>query len=431
MRKHNMAVKLGFLVTWVAAVSLLATAEPTPAVGGGPEPHSSAYLGVHIEEVSQQTASQLKLSEASGALISYVDQDGPACKAGLKTNDVVIGFNGTKIQTPDQLSEMIHTTAAGKLVKLTVLRDGQKKDIDVTLGAWPHAVVRAQNLPPAPYMGFAPPSVRMPDIDVPTFNVLASRHGVVVESLCPQLSDYFGVPRGQGVLVRSVEKGSPGEAAGLKAGDVITKVNNEAVHDMADWRRAMHVRSGKIQVSVVRDKREQTVVLNLPESRDTSELQQQDWSGFADQMEAFQQQMDQLGPELARQSEMMASMQPSEQELEQMRQDIERSMKLKQKDIEQMQQDIQKSIPSQEELQKEIEKSMKLKQKDLEKMKLDLKAFMPSQQELDEIRREVDESMKNLTPQLQQQMEQFKKQMEEQKLNLQEMLKGFDNEHEF
>ena len=410
MRKHNMVVKLGFLVTWVAAVSLLATAGPTPAVGGGPEPHSSAYLGVHIEEVSQQTASQLKLSEASGALITYVDQDGPACKAGLKTNDVVVGFNGSKIQTPDQLSEMIHTTAAGKLVKLTVLRDGQKKDIDVTLGAWPHVVVRAQNLPPVPYMAFAPPSVRMPDVDVPTFNVLASRHGVVVESLCPQLSDYFGVPRGEGVLVRSVEKGSAGEAAGLKAGDVITKVNNETVHDMADWRRAMHVRSGKIQVSVVRDKREQTVVLNLPESRDTSELQQQDWSGFADEMEAFQQQMDQFGPELERQSEMMASMQPSEQELEQ------------------MQQDIQKSIPSQEELQKQIEKAMKLKQRDLEKMKLDLKAYMPSQQELDQMRREVDESMKNLTPQLQQQMEQFKKQMEEQKLNLQEMLKGFDNE---
>ncbi len=410
MRKHNMVVKLGFLVTWVAAVSLLATAGPTPAVGGGPEPHSSAYLGVHIEEVSQQTASQLKLSEASGALITYVDQDGPACKAGLKTNDVVVGFNGSKIQTPDQLSEMIHTTAAGKLVKLTVLRDGQKKDIDVTLGAWPHVVVRAQNLPPVPYMAFAPPSVRMPDVDVPTFNVLASRHGVVVESLCPQLSDYFGVPRGEGVLVRSVEKGSAGEAAGLKAGDVITKVNNETVHDMADWRRAMHVRSGKIQVSVVRDKREQTVVLNLPESRDTSELQQQDWSGFADQMEAFQQQMDQFGPELERQSEMMASMQPSEQELEQ------------------MQQDIQKSIPSQVELQKQIDEAMKLKQRDLEKMKLDLKAYMPSQQELDQMRREVDESMKNLTPQLQQQMEQFKKQMEEQKLNLQEMLKGFDNE---
>src|SRR5271167_4959293 len=341
MRKH-ITMKLGLLVILVAA-TMLATAEPRPAVGGWSDPHSAAYLGVHIEQVSSQTASNLKLSEASGALVTYVDQDGPACRAGLRNNDVVVGFNGSKVQTPEQLSELIHATAAGKTVKLAVVRDGQKKDIDVTLGVWPNAVAHASHaLPPAAAMAFGPPpGIAVPDIDVPSFTTLSSRHGVVVESLCPQLSDYFGVQHGHGVLVRSVEKGSPGEAAGVKAGDVIVKINNEAVHDMADWRRAMHVRSGKIQISVVRDKHEQTLVLNLP-SRDTSKLQDQDWSGFADQMQAFQQEMDKLGPEIARsQTEMLATMKPSEQEMEQMRQDIERSMKLKQKDIEKMQKEMQ------------------------------------------------------------------------------------------
>src|SRR5271167_546261 len=434
MRKHA-TMKLGMIVTWVAVATLLATAEPRPALGGSPDSHSGAYLGVGIEQVSSQTASNLKLSEASGALITYVDQDGPACRAGLRINDVVVGFNGSKIQTPDQLSELIHAATAGKTVKLTVVRDGQKKDIDVTLGASPNAVAHVRALPPAPPMAFAPPAIVVPDIDVPSFTTLSSRHGVVVESLSPQLSDYFGVQHGQGVLVRSVEKGSPADSAGLKAGDVIVKVNNEALHDMADWRRAMHVRSGKIQVSVVRDKHEQTVVLNLPASRDTSKLQEQDWSGFADQMQALQQEMDKLGPEFARsQTEMLANMKPSEQEMEQMREEIERSMKLKQKDIEKMQKEIQKSLPSQkdlEKMQKQFEKSMKLQQKDLEKMRIDIQAAMPTQQEFDQIRREVDESMKNWTPQLQQQMEQLKKQMEEQKLNLQEMLKGLDSEHEF
>src|SRR5208283_3957573 len=200
------------------------------------------------------------------------------------------------------------------------------------------------------------------DVDVPSFTTLASRHGLVVESMCPQLADYFGVPHGQGVLVRSVEKGSPAEAAGLKAGDVIVKVNNETVHDMADWRRAMHVRAGKVPVSVVRDKHEQTLMLNLPASGDTSKWQGQNWPGFEDQMQAFQQEMEKLGPELERsQTEMLAEMRPSEQELEQMRKDIEDSMKLKQKDIEKMQKEIQKSMPSQKDLQKQIEKSMKLK----------------------------------------------------------------------
>src|SRR5271165_6182026 len=418
--------RLGFVVVMIAAATAIAMAEPS---AGWPDQHS--YLGVHIDQVTPQTASALKLSDTSGALISYVDQDGPACRAGLKNNDVIVGFNGSKIQNPDQLQDVIHATPAGKTVSLTVVRDGQKKDISATLGAWPNATAHMRNLPPAPPMAFMPPAVSVPpipDIDIPSFTALSSRHGVVVENLSPQLSDFFGVQHGQGVLVRSVEKGSPAEAAGLKAGDVIVKVNNETVHDMADWRRAMHVRSGKIQVSVVRDKHEQTLVLNLP-SRDTSKLQDQDWSGFADQMQAFQQEMDKLGPEIARsQTEMLATMKPSEQEMEQMRQDIERSMKQSQKDIEKMQKEFQKSAPSQkdvEKMQKQIEKSMKLKQKDLEKMQLDLKALMPSQHEMDEIRRQVDESMKNLTPQLQQEMEKFKQQMEQQ------MLKGFENEREF
>src|SRR5271157_5211092 len=342
MSKHP-TMKLGIIVIWVAAATMLATAEPRAASGGGPDPHSGGYLGVGIEQVSSQTASNLRLSEASGALVNYVDQDGPACRAGLKNNDVVVGFNGTKIQSPDQLSELIHATAAGKTVKLTVFRDGQKKDIDVTLGAWPNAVAHTHPLPPAAAMAFAPPAITVPDIDVPSFTTLASRHGVVVESLCPQLSDYFGVQHGQGVLVRSVEKGSPGEAAGLKAGDVIVKVNNEPVHDMADWRRAMHVRAGMIPLAVVREKHEQTLVINLPAPGDSSKLQDMDWSDFEGQMQAFQQEMEKLRPELERtQGEMLATIKPSQQELEQMRQDIEGSMKLKQKDIEKVQKEIQK-----------------------------------------------------------------------------------------
>jgi len=410
MRKHT-TMKLGFLIILIAAAAALATAEPRPALAGWPDPHPGSYLGVHIDEVTQQTASRLKLSDTSGALITYVDQDGPACKAGLKNNDVVVGFNSSKVQSPDQLQDLIHATPAGKTVNLTVVRDGQKKGINVTLGAWPNAMAHTRNLPPAPPMAFMPPGVTAPpDIDVPSFTTLSSRHGMVVESMCPQLADYFGVPRGQGVLVRSVEKGSPAEAAGLKAGDVIVKVNNETVHDMADWRRAMHVRAGKIPVAVVRDKHEQAIVINLPTSADTSELQDMDWPDF---------------------SGMLADLKPSEQQLEQMREDIEPSMKLSQKDIDKMQKEIHKSTPSQKDLQKQIEKSMKLKQKDIEKMRSDVQAWVPSQQELDQMRRDIDESMKNWTPQLQQQMEQFKKQIEEQKLNLQELLKGLETEHEF
>src|SRR5271165_194797 len=142
-------MKLGVVVAMVAATAL-ASAEPRPAFTGWPEPHPSSYLGVHIDEVTPQTASALKLSDTSGALIAYVDQDGPACRAGLKSNDVVVGFNGSKVQNPEQFQDLIHATPAGKTVSLTVVRNGQKKDISVTLGAWPNAMAHAQSFAPLP-----------------------------------------------------------------------------------------------------------------------------------------------------------------------------------------------------------------------------------------------------------------------------------------
>jgi len=430
-------MKLAVVVAFVAATAF-AAAQPKPPSASWPEPHSGSYLGVHIDQVTPQTASALKLSDTSGALISYVDQDGPACRAGLKNNDVIVGFNGSKIQNPDQLQDVIHATPAGKTVSLTVVRDGQKKDISATLGAWPNATAHMRNLPPAPPMAFMPPAVSVPpipDIDIPSFTALSSRHGVVVENLCPQLSDFFGVQHGQGVLVRSVEKGSPADAAGLKAGDVIVKVNNETVHDMADWRRAMHVRAGKIPLAVVREKHEQTLVINLPASRDTSELKNKDWGEFEGQMQAFQREMENLRPELERsQTEMLAEMQPGEKELEQMRKDIEHSMKLQQKDIEKMQKQMEKSMKLKqkdiEKMRSQIERSMP-SQKDFEQLQRNIEQSVPSQQELEQMRREIDESLKTWTPQLQLEMEQLRKQMEQQKFDLQKMMKGFENEREF
>src|SRR5271165_5072787 len=144
MMRRVTTIKMAVVVALVAATTF-AVAEPKPPSASWPDPHPGSYLGVHIDEVTPQTASALKLSDTSGALITYVDQDGPACRAGLKNSDVVVGFNGSKVLGPEQLQDMIHNTAAGKTVNLTVVRDGQTKNINVTLGAWPNAVPHAQS----------------------------------------------------------------------------------------------------------------------------------------------------------------------------------------------------------------------------------------------------------------------------------------------
>jgi hypothetical protein len=100
--------------------------------------------------------------------------------------------------------------------------------------------------------------------------------GVQTESLTRQLGEYFGVKDGEGVLVRSVEKGSAAERAGLKAGDVIVKADNEKLTDRSDLSHILrnHRTGGKMTMVVMRDKHEQTLTVTLPDrgSRDSSFL---------------------------------------------------------------------------------------------------------------------------------------------------------------
>ena len=403
---------------------LMAVAIAAEPVSGNPawrDSHGTAYLGVHIDEVTPQQVSALKLANSNGAVITDLDQDGPACRAGLKENDVIVGFNGSKIESPEQLGNMIHVTPPGKTVMFTVVRSGEKKDVKVTLGSWPQVMPHAQSFVAGAPRWTGPvvaPGV-VPDIEVPSFAALSSRHGLMVESLCPQLSDFFNVPAGTGVLVRSVEKGSPADAAGLRAGDVIVKLNNETVHDMADWRHAMHTQAGQISVTVVREKQEKTVVMHLPAQGDSSRMQGRDWGDVEEQMQALGQEMEELRPEIeSSQEEMLAAVQPNEKELEQTRREIEKSMKIKQKDMEKM--------------AREIEKSAKPTQKEIEKMTREIaKSAQPTQEELDQMRHDIQESMKDWTPQIQQEMQEFQKQMEQQKLDLQQMMKDFATEHEY
>ena len=110
----------------------------------------------------------------------------------------------------------------------------------------------------------------MPELDMPAILVVRSsaRSGLMVENLTPQLGDFFGTKNGQGVLIRSVEKGSRGEKAGFRAGDVIVKINGEPIHDTSDFSHALRSRQGNsASVSVLRDKKEQTITLSLPDRK--------------------------------------------------------------------------------------------------------------------------------------------------------------------
>jgi serine protease Do len=456
--------KTNSLVAWLSAVvmlSVLAHASGQP----WPEAHSGAYLGVQVKEVTSETASALKLQAPAGAVIAYVDQDGPACHAGLLENDVVIAFDGAKVEGPQQLQNMIHVAPPQKTVVLTIVRNGQRKDVKVTLGSW-NVMSHARAFSSANNAFPAPPRAYPPDIEIPSFTLLSARHGLVVESLSPQLADFFGISRGRGVLVRSVEGGSPAAAAGLKAGDVILKVNNEDVHDMSDWQRGMRAPGAKLSVLIWRDKKEQSFIINVPGPGDNSRLMPSDILNFDTDAQVVREQIEQLKPELAMsRTEMMAQLEPGDKEMKQMRREFEKSMKAEQKemkkmskelaksakpaqkDLEQMRRDMQKSMPSQkdfDEMKRQVAQSMPSQkdmdemkrqmqesmpsQKDFDSMKQQIQASMPSQKEIEDMRHQIESAMQNFTPQMQQEMEQLKKQMEQQKLDMQKMMQEFQQQ---
>ncbi len=122
MRNRNTNSVLAVFAA-VTMLSAMAAASGQP----WPEAHSGAYLGVQVTAVTSERAAALKLQASTGAIIAYVDQDGPACHAGLLENDVVVAFDGAKVDGPQQLQNMIHVTPPQKTVTLTIMRSGQRK----------------------------------------------------------------------------------------------------------------------------------------------------------------------------------------------------------------------------------------------------------------------------------------------------------------
>lgn len=285
---------IGITLLALAAMPLLAQKptvrvhrfSATPVVADFEGAASHSYLGVGVADLSAERVQALKLKDDRGVEVVQVDQDAPAGKAGLKEHDVIVGFNGTPVESQEQFKRLMRETPPGRTVALDIMRDGQPQNIKVQLAdrkklessVWPREPQDfAFAMPPTP------PVPPMPDFPrawtEQSITRIRSTSGLTLESLTPQLGDYFGVKNGEGLLVRSVQKGSAAESAGLRAGDVIVKVGDQKISDNADWREALrNGKNGKVSVVVVRDKKEQTLSMSVPlrKGPDSSALIQDD-----------------------------------------------------------------------------------------------------------------------------------------------------------
>jgi len=332
-----------------------------------------AYLGVDIEDVTSDRVAALKLKEERGVEIKVVDQDAPAGKAGLKVGDVILEFNGQPVESSLTLRRMIHETPPGRAVKLGISREGQLLTLTATLAdrnkmwAKEREKVKAPKAPMAPTAPMAPRAFEIPNVDV-LVRTTSSLSGLQVENLTHQLGDFFGVKNGEGVLVRSVEQNSPAEAAGLRAGDVIVRVESERIADTGDWRSAMRrYKSGKVSLGVVRDKREQSFPLNLPETREAMKgkdqsflwfdmpefevpLPEMDFDfNFDFDNEELMQELNRLQPEIERVkrealNQTRAELQKSKAELDLHRAEVQRALRQAQADLQREMRKLQREL---------------------------------------------------------------------------------------
>ena len=266
--------------------------------------HVPGYLGVNFHETTDEQVAALQLREIRGVEVTQVDHDGPAGKAGIREHDVLLQLNGQGIEGVDQLRRLLRDMPPGRAVTLVLSRDGQSQTISTVLcnrealerQAWeqhipvpdPAGATSAApgNIPrpdrgPAPggmsFLGSGAPS-GVANVPRPGDRALGgspmlppSYTGAALESLGPQLAEFFGAADGNGLLVRSIEGNSPAAAAGLKAGDVVIRVNQVAILAGTDWMRLMHESRGRaVQVTILRDKREQTLVLTPDSKRRSS-----------------------------------------------------------------------------------------------------------------------------------------------------------------
>lgn len=240
-------------------------------------------LGVSISDVRADDA---KGKGNAGVEIDEVDDDSPASKAGLKKGDVVVEFDGERVRSARQFTRLVSETPAGRTVAATVMRDGQRVNVNVTPrdgnnfrflegDNW-------MNIPPPAPLAVRPPSPprppAVPRAPVPPsfesfFWRSGSRLGITLEDLSPQLAEYFGAK--DGVLISSVEADSAAAKAGVKAGDVITTVNGSSVENASELRRRLSSAEpgDEFTLGIVRDKRTMTLkgkFENAPERRRTT-----------------------------------------------------------------------------------------------------------------------------------------------------------------
>jgi len=241
---------------------------------------SGGYLGVRIGEVDSDEAAEAGVSASHGVYVSSVSDDSPAMDAGIEDGDVILGWNGVRIEGVAQLQRLVRETPTGRTVDLTVLRGGAEREVSAELRE--RSSARTFSMPGGdrielrrdrnmPRLNRNIPRLSRPQGRGELRSFFFSnrpRLGASIQSLGDQLADYFGVE--SGALVTSVNEDSPAAAAGLMAGDVIVELAGETVEGPGDLLEVLGDQDpGSVEMRIYRDGSSRSLTVEL-EERDSN-----------------------------------------------------------------------------------------------------------------------------------------------------------------
>ena len=216
---------------------------------------NSGWMGVLIQDVTTKTARKAKLDIEEGAYVKEVVKSGPADSAGIQEGDILVEFNGKKIFDSDGLVKTVTRTSPGTKVPVVLLREGQKKTIQL--------VVRKKKELKQQQFGVMP--------NIPNIQVFVGNHilGLRLLTLNEQLGEYFGAPNNEGVLVEEVEHASAAEKAGLKAGDIIIRVGKKTITAVEKIQRELqkYDEGDNVDFEVMRKGVKKTFALEMEEEQ--------------------------------------------------------------------------------------------------------------------------------------------------------------------
>jgi len=264
---RKMFSELAVIVALVVAGAGASRAQEAHEPPEPPEPPESAqvfvlndgavHLGVVLDDVTPEKAKELKLPAVAGALVNSVQKNRAADKAGIKSGDAIIEFDGIRVRSSAELRRLIRETPAGRTVEIKVVRNGKTSVLSAKLEA------------SSDHFNFNMPEIHIPPMNMDMSGLPApfgghrATLGISADNLTPQLAQYFGVKQGKGVLIAEVTKGGAADKAGLKAGDVIVGLDGKPVSGTEELRDALNDNftgdTRKVSLTVVRDHHEQTI----------------------------------------------------------------------------------------------------------------------------------------------------------------------------